>query len=871
MNKKYKFSVIIPIYNAGQYLDDAINSVISQTIGFSNIELILVNDGSTDNSEDICMKYKEKYSNIIYVKQKNKGASSARNKGLSLATGQYVNFLDADDLWNDQTFKKVYKLKEDIIVVNKAKYIKRNKYLKKCYVNKANSFDGKTLINKNWNQALDSVNNVFIKTEIAKKYKFDEELKYYEGFDYINRIVLDVKGFTNCNYGAYLIRTKDQKNSLMDLAVDNEEYYLKTIHKNLDKLIDLSKKKNKKIIKFIQYAILNNINERIGIKANSDKVDVKKYINKIKSIIKLIDEEVFEKYLEELTANKYYLIKLKDAENKINYKDGEILFNNKCIFSLEKELFELTIFEYFNNKLFIAGKLNKVINDKDYKAYIKINDKKYDLKLFPLTQPYDVCLDMEGKLLHSQYGFEIHVDIKPGDVIEAYASYKNNKDVQLNFIHGMYSKFNNYKSSHYSYNGLLFTKDEKHIYVKKYNLLKKQALEIKYEIELLKKHQIKVFGCRMLYYFAKLFKRKDIWLVQERPDVANDNAYHMFKYIMNQKNRNYKCYFVIRKNCDDYKKMKEMGPVMVHYSVKHLIYFLLSDIIISSQANSTVVNIYGSFKEYMRDLFNFKFVFLQHGVTKDDMSLYLNKFYRNCKIFVTTAKPEHKSLLTYDYYYGEDVVKCTGFPRYDNLVDESKKLVIIMPTWRKFLTGTLNPFTRTYGVNSQFESSEFYNFYNNLINDERIINKMKEKGYKGIFGLHPFLASNHIYFKDNDVFKIERNYFDYGKMFREGSFLISDYSSVPIDFAYLKKPVLYTQFDRDYFFGHHSYVEGYYDYEKDGFGPVCKDYESAVKEIIKILDSDCKMDKMYEKRVNNFFMYNDRNNCKRVYDEIMKL
>ena len=98
MNKKYKFSVIIPIYNAGQYLDDAINSVISQTIGFSNIELILVNDGSTDNSEDICMKYKEKYSNIIYVKQKNKGVSSARNKGLSLATGQYVNFLDADDL-----------------------------------------------------------------------------------------------------------------------------------------------------------------------------------------------------------------------------------------------------------------------------------------------------------------------------------------------------------------------------------------------------------------------------------------------------------------------------------------------------------------------------------------------------------------------------------------------------------------------------------------------------------------------------------------------------------------------------------------------------------------------------------------------------
>ena len=107
---KYLFSVVIPIYNCEKYLDETINSIVKQTIGFKNIELILVNDGSTDNSEQICLKYKNKYKNIIYIKQENAGVAEARNKGLEIASGELINFLDSYDKWEKDVFKKVYNL-----------------------------------------------------------------------------------------------------------------------------------------------------------------------------------------------------------------------------------------------------------------------------------------------------------------------------------------------------------------------------------------------------------------------------------------------------------------------------------------------------------------------------------------------------------------------------------------------------------------------------------------------------------------------------------------------------------------------------------------------------------------------------------------
>ena len=101
-----KVSVIVPVYNVEQYLSRCLTSLINQTL--EDIEIIVVNDGSTDGSERIIKEYKRNNSKIIAVNKENGGLSSARNFGLYYATGEYVAFLDSDDYVDRNIYKKMY-------------------------------------------------------------------------------------------------------------------------------------------------------------------------------------------------------------------------------------------------------------------------------------------------------------------------------------------------------------------------------------------------------------------------------------------------------------------------------------------------------------------------------------------------------------------------------------------------------------------------------------------------------------------------------------------------------------------------------------------------------------------------------------------
>lgn len=875
MKYKYKISVVIPIYNVEDYLDETIESVINQTIGFeNNIQLILVNDGSTDNSESICLKYKEKYpNNVIYIKQKNQGVSTARNNGMKHIKGKYVNFFDSDDIWDKDAFEKGIKMLEnhkeiDIVSFRIKNFEALNNYHPLDY-----RFTGDRIIDikEEYNAIQLQSATTIIRASAIDGMKFDKRIKYSEDAVLVTEIILNKGKYGIISSSLYNYRKRLSSNSAIQTKSKDKSWYKETPELAYKKCYDLSKEKYGKIIKYIQYYILYDYKWRFleddyGVLNEKQK---KSYFNISKKLLNEIDDDVIINH-DNLTADyKKYLLQLKYKNNfdkHLNYKDGTYYFDNYRLYCIDnKSVLQINNFKLKGNKLFLLGQVNSILNK--YKIVINVNGKEKEIKLFKTKKNVRKAFE---EILYTNQGFKETIEFNNNTDIYFYI-YFNGEKKKLIPRFTTQAKLSSDLPTSFKYNKYMITCKNGIIRFRKFHLPFHIFNQIKLLTIMLKEGHVKQFVYRIMYYIYKLFNWKDIWLVSDRPGVANDNGMHLFKYINTQK-PNAKVYFVLNKNSNDYDKMKQFGKIIPYGSFKYKMYFLLSKNIISSQADSWVYNAFGRNEKYYHDLYKFNFIFLQHGITLHNISSWLNAFDKDMSIFITGAKKEYDSIVNNpDFVYDEEVVKLTGFARYDNLKSDSKKQIAIMPTWRRNLAAEIVKETGTRAYSPEFKKSEYFCYYNKLINDERVLNIMRKKGYIGIFVIHPSHVENYIDFNGNDVFKINRGFADYQKIFKESSLLISDYSSVLFDFAYMHKPILYTQFDKDTFFSNHIYEDGYFKEERDGFGPLVYNYEDTIKEIVSIIDNDCKMDKKYQERVNNFFKYTDTNNCERIYNEILKL
>ena len=147
--KQELISIILPVYNVSKYLEECMKSIINQT--YKNIEIIVVNDGSTDESDYICEKYKKLDNRIKVIHQKNQGLSAARNTGLNYCKGEYISFIDSDDYVKPDFIEKLYRaIKEKNTSVAICNYVSlyQNKDLR-CEenLNYNNVCSGKNFIN----------------------------------------------------------------------------------------------------------------------------------------------------------------------------------------------------------------------------------------------------------------------------------------------------------------------------------------------------------------------------------------------------------------------------------------------------------------------------------------------------------------------------------------------------------------------------------------------------------------------------------------------------------------------------------------------------------------------------------------------------
>ena len=370
--------------------------------------------------------------------------------------------------------------------------------------------------------------------------------------------------------------------------------------------------------------------------------------------------------------------------------------------------------------------------------------------------------------------------------------------------------------------------------------------------------------------FSWIIRKKygPFWLVCERKNEARDNGYCFFKYIKNN-HPEVKAYYAITKKSQDYTKVADIDKksIINFGSFKHWVYYLAADINISSQKegkpNAAVchfLEIYGLRKN--------RRVYLKHGIVKDDLKWH---YFDVMKVwlYICASKREYNYVLE-RFGYPESTLALTGLARYDYLQTFSynKKSILIMPTAREWLSRPIKEYTK-YDDIMHFKNTEFYTNWYSFLTNPTFQKLVSDNGISVVFFLHPNMQKYKEYFGTINNIKVATNAdFDIQDLIKEFGCLITDFSSVFFDFAYMKKPLVYFQFDYEkYREGH--YQEGYFSYEKDGFGPVCYDSQSVVDSITKIIENNFKIDADYLQRIVNFYEFFDDKNCERIFNSIV--
>lgn len=738
ISDKFLFSVIIAAYNSDLYLKKAVDSIINQSLGFEkNIQIIIVNDGSTDNTEEICLKYRVKYpQNIKYISTKSSfGPAHARNQGLKEVQGKYVNFLDSDDFITPNTFKDVYHFFEghyneiDIVSIpiyyfgaKKGNHPLNFKFKRTRVVDLIKQPDFIQL----------SAPSSFFKAEAIKNIKFNVKLQTAEDAFFVNQVLLDKLKLGLVKKGAYYYRKYEAKNSLLDHSSNTKHFYTTRLEYFHFKLIECSKNRYGKVLKFIQYTLMYDLQWLFKIK----KVDFVLSYDEIKElyinlifILQNIDDDVI--YNQKNIQNQ-----LKTHIFFLKYLGNDYLAN--CDYKYRKQVYDdiidklslnqvfIDIFEIKNDVIYISGFITTFFNKKG-KVFAFVNDKIFETKELEYPQRDRFSLNFEYAFNND---FEIYIPIISKNIKIQFKTEANDfKDLEIKFSRPC--RLSNTSKYLLSKNHIAKVKGST-ITVKPKNWIRVLKNEISTIYTMLREtNQGWRTGVifRIVYFIVyPFFSSKRIWIFMDLPYLADDNGINLFKYAVGVDDDIEKV-FVLNKDNFAFDDISQIGKTIEYGSIKHRIYTLFAEKVISSHPDNGLVYPFWGNYPFLSGLVKFKLVFLQHGITKDNISRWLNKSDKNISLIVTASKLELESFFKYHYNYHRDVPQLLGFPRYDALEKkEDYREIVIMPSWRRCFH---------HSTKEKILKSNYFKIYNTLINDHSLIDFCKKHGYKLIFKPHP--------------------------------------------------------------------------------------------------------------------------------------
>ena len=808
---KNQYTVVAAVYNVEKYLDDFFSSLTKQKLNFKkHIQIILVDDGSVDKSAEIIQKWQQKFpQNIRYFYKENGGQASARNLGLQYVETDWVTFIDPDDFVSPDYFYKT-----------------------------------DTFLSKNANTSIVGCPLVF----------------YFEDKDMVKDTHPLKYRFAKGDVVLPLSNLKDH----LQLSASTAFFKIDNIC-NAHISFDEAMKPSFEDAKFVTDYILNT-----DLSTNAAFLSKISYFYRKRSDGSstldgawqnpLLFSRVIEKGCIEIlkTAKKKFGNIPEHIQRIVLYHIiwyfGRIVNKPAALSHLNEE----------QKKHFIAL-LHEMFSYIDEKTILRFNlagtwffQKVALLGLFKNTAP------------KSQIAYIEDFDLKKKQILVKYFS--NFPIIEQWMINGkeIFPKYQ--KEVVYDFLGSLYTKEYRtwlpcHDMGDLELFLAGKKAKLTFSGKQFDKLPIETV---FTSFKQKSTVKSNAWILMDRDNQADDNAEHLYRYIR-ENHPEQDIYFALKKTSSDWKRLEQDGFNLLEFG-SSAFESKLKDCakIISSHVDGYITH-------YFKDnsLLDKDYVFLQHGIIKDDLSGWLNT--KKIACFVTATNPEYHSIVdnTTAYKFGKKEVKLTGLPRYDRLLinnNTKSKQILIMPTWRSSIVGTYISGTERIR-NPDFMKTNYARHWHGFMN-HAILKELNEQGYQIVFAPHPSIQEYMDEFTVPDFIKI----YSYSEgniqsVFQNTSILITDYSSVAFDVAYLNKAILYYQFDYDEVFssGNHTYQKGYFDYNRDGFGAVAYNETELLAALKDLVDNQAKVPDLYQTRIDKTFQFRDSNNCERVYQAILDL
>ena len=733
---------------------------------------------------------------------------------------------------------------------------------------------------------------VIIRAEAFKKQSVDPALGLEAERDFMLRLMAKAMKTCFLPYATLTAYEYEEHDNTFYRGLYMREWYFESITDFWMPFLQEMKVTYGSIPVFIQYNFMYSIMARFnGNMDNKNKHVIEEghgeeYLELIGQALRLIEENIMlnrNKVVDCITGDtmkwvygilrngKAYKFERFFLAGKIYYGIGDTLFNSLMSLSTN-----ILFINYRDGMLEIDGTVHPILYSMVDEVYFRYNNKKYKIRY---TERYGLTKAF-GAAICKRHSFHLSIPVKDKSESELFceAAIGNQLEpINIRYPSHFSRVCNAFGSSHWVFGDnreYMMTAERKGIIIRKVNKRQKFIKELKLLKDMLMKNNYtrKYALLRVLYFICRPFMtRKPIWMYIDKIYKGGDSSEYLYKYASAKNSKDIKHYYLVDKKSTDYKRLKKEGyKPLVRDSLKHRLVFLYADMMVIS--NSTVYAFNGytlTNSSYIRDLTHFHVCCVQHGMSVQKIAIAQNRLRDNTRLYFCASKYEIENLSrpVYDYV-GYDALKLTGVPRYDGLKDRAKKQIMISPTWRMqaaMPVRTSESEQRDY--NPLFKESEYFKVFNALINDKRLIDAAEKYGYRIKYVLHPIVSSQVDDFDKNDFVDIVPAVGDmsYEDMFCESSLMVTDFSGIQFDFAYMRKPLVYM---------HHKdipqhYEEGTFHYDTMAFGEICHDNDELIDTLIEYMQNDCKMKPEYVERADDFFYYRDHNNCERIYKEMI--